>query len=158
VFHGVNALMSNAFYAMDRVIVPALVMPIGTIAYIALAPFFSARLGVLGLTASLSVAVGVVFMIMMVMLSRRVREFSGSRTAWNIARYVALSALSFGLSSASFRALGLPGAAEAAASLAAGASLYLLGLLVMRDSTLTFVYRYLRKAVPSRQPAGGAAG
>jgi hypothetical protein len=156
-FDGGNGLMSNSFYAMDRVSVPALVMPLGTLIYLATAPWLSARYGVLGLTAGMSLSAATIFLILLVLLGRYLADFSAARTAWHLVRYTALAAICIGLPAIALSGLDATRLTVAAVSLGLGFSLYFLVPLVLRDPLLLAVHRYLRKSLPA-QSADGAAG
>jgi len=148
-FVGINAIMSNAFYAMDRIAVPAIVMPIGTVLYLAVAPYLSARYGVLGLTAGESLASAAIFFVMVVLLRRQVPAFRTGKSVGRLLRYTAIAGLCFVGAKSSADALGLSEIASGALSLGLGGALYLVVLGALRDSTLAFVGGYLRRAAPA---------
>jgi putative peptidoglycan lipid II flippase len=156
-FDGGNGLMSNAFYATDRVSVPALVMPLGTLIYLAAAPWLSARYGVLGLTAGMSLSTATIFSVLLVLLGRYLADFSAARSAWHLVRYTALAATCIGLPALATSRLDATRLTVAAVSLGLGFFLYVLVLLVLRDPLLLGVQRYLRKSLPA-QSVGSAAG
>lgn len=156
-FYDLNAIMSNAFYALDRLLVPALVMPLGTVIYLALAVPLSSRFGILGMTASGSIAAVAVFVVITAFLSRQLREFSALRTLGQLARYAGIGGAALGIPATVLPALGLGELSSAALSLAAGLALYLLILLLLKDPVLTLIYRYTRRAIPERPAPDGAA-
>jgi peptidoglycan biosynthesis protein MviN/MurJ (putative lipid II flippase) len=149
VLFGVNTLLSNAFYAMDRIAVPALVMPLGTLILLGVAPVLSARYGVLGLTLGTSISMAAVLLLLVTLLSRRVTEFRAMGTVWALARYSFIAALALGVLALAFDHYGLSPLLSAGLSLPAGLLIYVLLLLALRDSTLEFVYRFVRKALPA---------
>lgn len=148
-FVGINALLSNAFYAMDRIAVPALVMPIGTILYLVVAPYLSARYGVLGLTAGESLAAASIFAIMAVLLRRQVPAFASGKAFGSLFRYTVTAGLCLVAAKSIVGALGMSEVAGAALSLAVGGAIYLGALAALRDPTLAFVGGYLRRAAPA---------
>lgn len=148
-FDGGNGLMSNAFYAMDRVAVPALVMPLGTLVYLVTAPWLSAHYGVLGLTVGISLAAALIFFVLLVLLARCLADFSAARTAWHLVRYTALAAICIGLPALGMHRLDAGRLAVAAVSLGLGFALYVLVPLVLRDPLLLAVHGYLRKSLPA---------
>jgi putative peptidoglycan lipid II flippase len=91
VFFGCNQLLSNAFYAMDRVKVPAVVMPVGTLVYAAAAIPLSARFGTQGLATATSLAAIVVFAAMLYAVTRQIPELGLWRTAGRLLFYVVLA-------------------------------------------------------------------
>jgi hypothetical protein len=138
---------------MSRVAVPALVMPIGTVIFIVLAPALSSRYGVLGITSSSSFVSAVVFALMLFLLARRVKELKGARIAVQVLQYAGLAGVCFALPAA-FGVFELPKIAAAVVSFCAGSSLYLLCLLVLKDPVLAFLRRFVREAMPARRTAG----
>lgn len=155
VFFGVNSLLSNAFYAMNRVLIPTLVMPIGTIVYVVIAFATYRRLGVLGLSLSLSAVGVVIFAIMLRQLARHVPEFR----AVVVARRLALHTLLSGAGAVAALALVRTGAGDAlnaALALVVGTALYVGALALVKDRTLAVVYDYFRRAWPRRASVGAA--
>jgi peptidoglycan biosynthesis protein MviN/MurJ (putative lipid II flippase) len=152
----VNAIMSNAFYALGRVLVPALVMPLGTIIYFVFAVPLSKSHGVLGMTASISASSLVVFVIMAVFLSRQISHFSALRTLGNLFRYTAIGGIAVALPVAAFSEHELSQRAVALFSLVAGVGLYALILVTLRDGVLAYLWRFARRALPARPAAQGA--
>jgi putative peptidoglycan lipid II flippase len=155
-FSDVNAIMSNGFYALGRVLVPAVVMPLGTVLYCAFAVPLSIRYGVIGMTASVSAAGFIVFIVMAVFLSRQLAHFSALRTLGYLARYVALGGAAVGIPYAVLTALGAAERPTAALSLIVGTGLYALILVALRDPVLIAVWRFARRAIPVRAAAGDA--
>lgn len=149
VFFGVNALLSNAFYAMDRVLVPTLVMPVGTAVYLVAAPATYRPLGVFGLSLSLSAVAVVVFAILLGQLARHVPEFRARVVAWRLALYTLLSGAA-AVAAVRLTGTGAGDAVDAVLSLVVGAGLYIGALALVKDRTLAEVYEYFRRAWPSR--------
>lgn len=145
---GINGVLSNAFYALDRVKVPALVMPVGTVAYLAVAPNVYEPFGVLGLSLSPSAAYLVVFVLLTYFLSKELPKLRGTALLLRAAGYTALALAAFGLPKLVLTWSEWRPFVEAGASLLAGAALYLGVLLALRDPTLRAVYGYFRRAHP----------
>ncbi len=157
VFTGVNALVSNAFYAMDRVLVPAVVMPVGTAVYLALVVLLTQRLGVLGLTLATSGAGVVVFAIMVPQLARQVPAFSARKLFLRVCAYALAGGVCFGLPALWLGPLAASSKlAAAGVSLVAGTALYVALLLLVRDPVLGFVWQYSVKAFRRSPKTGGA--
>ena len=91
VFLGVNQLLSNAFYAMDRVKVPALVMPFGTLVYVALAVPLSVWLGTQGLAVATTMSAVAVFAALLIAMARQVPQIGLLRTTAQLAVYGVLA-------------------------------------------------------------------
>jgi putative peptidoglycan lipid II flippase len=149
---GVNGVLSNAFYALDRVKVPALVMPLGTVAYLAAALFLYEPFGVLGLSLSPSAAYAVVFVLLLYFLNRRLPALRGGQLFLKVMGYTALAIASFGAAKLLTAWVDWPRLVEASATLIAGGLLYLGALVAVRDRTLREVYEYFRRAHPRLAP------
>lgn len=158
VFTGTNGLMSNAFYAMDRIVVPAFVMPLGTLIYLGLAVSLAPRFGVLGLTASTTTASVAVFLIMLPLLARHVPELSAERTLLRVLLYAVVGGICIGGPTLWLESLQAPGVVRAAASLAAGLLLYASLLYAVKDRILAFIFQFARRAFRMPSPASNASG
>ena len=71
-FAGFGQLLSNAFYAIDRIAVPAITMPAGTLLFAALAWPLSAELGTAGLAVAMTLVAAVQFVVLLALLQRHV--------------------------------------------------------------------------------------
>ena len=149
VFFGANALLSNAFYALDRVTVPAITMPIGTGVYLAVAPFVYRPLGVPGLALAASAAALVVFLLLVYCLSRQVEGFRAGAVLGKILWYGAAGGAA--LAAAKLALAGVESAPlRAGAALVLGAPLYLGLLALVRDRTLLELWgRFRRNGAPA---------
>jgi putative peptidoglycan lipid II flippase len=153
-FVGVNAIISNAFYAMDAVKVPAVIMPFGTLIYAALAIPLSKVLGTQGIALASTTTTMTLFCALMICLGRRLPELGLSRTALSLFGYLALGSALMTVTVAALGALDMPAAAVAALSLPLGGLFYLAALLAARDDTLQRLTVILRTW---RQPRDAAA-
>jgi len=72
IFAGVVQMASNAFYALDRVGVPATVMPLGTCLYLLLAVLLVPAYGLLGLAASGSIVSLVTAVVLLLILKLQI--------------------------------------------------------------------------------------
>jgi putative peptidoglycan lipid II flippase len=151
-FLGVNQLLSNAFYAMDRVTVPALVMPLGTLVYVTAAVPFSAWLGTQGLAVATTTASIVVFTALFVTLARQIPEIGLLRTAGKLAFYTVLSGTAMLAASKALAHFGLTPVMVAGAALPLGAATYALALFFGGDRTLRalleLAHAYAAHALP----------
>src|SRR5690606_35883676 len=93
---GINTILSNAFYAFDRVTIPAIVMPIGTLAYLAVAPNVYQPFGVLGLSLSPSAAHLVVFLLLLYFLGKRLPALGWASLLGRVSGYTILAAAAYG--------------------------------------------------------------
>jgi putative peptidoglycan lipid II flippase len=145
---GINGVLSNAFYALDRVKIPALVMPIGTVAYLLVAPNVYEPWGVLGLALSPSAAYLVVFLLLLYFLDKRLPALRGGALLLKVVGYTALAVASFGVPKLLATRVDWHPFIEAAATAVAGSALYLGVLIAVRDGTLREVFAYFRRAHP----------
>src|SRR5688572_6756267 len=123
-FLGVNQLLSNAFYAMDRVKVPAVVMPLGTAVYIAAAVPLSGLLGTQGLAVATTIAAITVFAALLIAVARQVPEIRLLRTTGALAFYAVLAGTAMLGATAVLMPLGWTPLGVAAATLPLGAAAY----------------------------------
>ena len=72
VFAGTVQMASNAFYALDRVTVPAALMPMSTIVFLIVASILAPQFGVTGLTGATSLVGMITFAVLMVILKKQV--------------------------------------------------------------------------------------
>lgn len=156
-FLGVNGLMSNAFYAMNRVAVPAAVMPIGTLVYLALAPLVYRPFGVFGLAFTTSVVAAVIFFLLMFFLSKRVPQINARTLLLRLAGYATVAGIAFVLPAVGTADMAIDGAFKAVISLIVGMLLYVSALFLLRDQTLTGLYEYVQRGRRGLASAGGTA-
>jgi putative peptidoglycan lipid II flippase len=145
---GINGVLSNAFYALDRVKIPALVMPVGTVAYLLVAPNVYEPWGVLGLSLSPSAAYLVVFLLLLYFLDKRLPSLRGGELLLKVAGYTALAVAAFGVPKLLLTRVDWHAFIEASSTLVAGGALYLGVLIALRDATLREVFAYFRRAHP----------
>jgi putative peptidoglycan lipid II flippase len=144
IFAGVNQLLSNAFYAMDRVKVPAVVMPFGMLVYIAGAIPLSTRLGAQGLAAASSLAAAVVFGVMLRALARQLPELAVWRLLARVGAYALLAGTAMLGALTALGSLGLSPLAAAAAALPLGAAAYAGALHFAGDRTFRALLSLVR--------------
>jgi len=141
VFSGVVQVLSNGFYAMNRIMVPAIIMPIGTGIFLFLAILLSPRLGVLGLTISASITAALVAATLMVIFRRYVHTFAITEISLNFLKYTVLSVFAV-WSARELRLLsgydGIPGFLISGSALMA---LYLLLQYLVRDKMFRLILR-----------------
>jgi putative peptidoglycan lipid II flippase len=156
-FLGVNQLLSNAFYAMDRVTVPAVVMPLGTVVYVAAAFPLSAALGAQGLAIATSASSLVMFVVLLLAIARQVPEIALLRTSAHLSFYAVLGGTAIVGVVAAFSSLGWSAAAVAAASLPLGTAAYCAALYLSGDRTFRSLLDVLR-TYAARSPRVGDVG
>lgn len=144
VFLGVNRLLSNAFYAMDRVRIPALVMPLGTLVYVACAVPLSRLLGTQGLALSTSLTSLAVFGALIAFLSRELENLRPARLLLRLAAYTALAGAVMLAVVESLGELRAPGLVTAISSLPIGVLVYGGLLALVRDASLLKLLRFFR--------------
>ena len=146
-FVGVGQLLANAFYALGRVKVPALVMPLGMLLFVAASVPLSRVLGTQGIALSTTVASVIVFGVLLACLSRAIEELPLGRVSLQLLTYTLLGGGVMGGATAVLRELPLTPLAVAAVSLPVGATLYLGALALARDRTLGTLSSYARQWV-----------
>jgi putative peptidoglycan lipid II flippase len=154
-FAGVNSILSNAFYAMSRVAVPALVMPIGTLIYVAVALAVYRPLGILGLALAPTAMHILLFVILLFLLAKRLPKLDAGSVLGRIAAYVALGGVALWFPQLLLEPLGLHELVEAGLRLSIGGILYFGVLALARERTFVDMVSYFRRAHPSlaRRPA-----
>ena len=86
VFMGVNQMLSNGFYAMSAIRVPAIVMPLGSVILFIVASNLAPAYGVTGLTASASVSAAVLGVVLTIFFKRLVPAFKVSAVVMALIR------------------------------------------------------------------------
>lgn len=143
-FVGVNQLLSNAFYAMDRVTVPAIVMPLGTIVYCAVAFPLASQLGTQGLAIATSATSLALFVGLLAVLARYVPEIGLLRTAGALTFYTALGGTAMLAAEAAVGALDWTPLGVAAAALPLGTAVYAAALYLGGDRTMLALLALVR--------------
>jgi putative peptidoglycan lipid II flippase len=143
-FLGVNQLLSNAFYAMNRVIVPAVVMPLGTLVYLAVALPLSSSFGAPALAIATSIATVILFATLLLALARQVPEFELLRTAGELVLYSVLAGAAMLVAVAGLRHFDIPPLGVAAAALPLGTAAYAAALFYGGDRTFRALFELAR--------------
>ncbi len=153
-FSGATGLLTNAFYAMQKVAVPALVMPVGTLVYLAAVGLMFKPLGLVALAITPSLVSSVVFFSMLYFLRRQVPELPMALMVGRLLLHAAIGGAAIWLPGVVLARFVADPVVSAAAGLIAGLLLYVATLAALRDWTLIRVYEYVRRAGPRRVPAG----
>jgi putative peptidoglycan lipid II flippase len=143
-FTGVNQLLSNAFYAMNRVLVPAVVMPLGTLVFVAVAIPLSSSYGAPSLAIATSIATMILFVTLLLALEREVREFELLRTAGELLLYSVLAGAAMLAAVAGLTRFGIPPLGVAAAALPLGTAAYAAALFFGGDRTFRALLELVR--------------
>lgn len=136
-FVGVGQLLANGFYAMNRVKVPALVMLSGMVVHISAAVPLSALLGTQGIAAATTVTSVVVFVALLVCLSRRLVAFPLIPVSTQMLGYAALGGIAMISAAAILQRLSMTPVFTAITGLLVGMSIYIMVLVLVRDRTLS---------------------
>ncbi len=150
-FLGVNPMLSNAFYAMNRVKVPALVMPFGTVVYVGVAVPLSRLLGTEGLALATTATSVTVFLLMLFALSKIVQDLHPLRTLQQLAIYGILAGVSMAAGFGLLSAFELPPSVVAAASLPIGVAVYVMALALFGDATYQQLVEFGRGFLVARR-------
>lgn len=153
-FVGLNQLLTNAFYAMDKVKVPAIVMPFGTVIYVGAAVPLGALLGTLGLALATTITAALTFVVLFMCLAGVLRELHPLRTAFRLIGYSLLGAAVMIVATELIKALGAPQFFVAAASLPFGAAIYSIVLALLGDKTFLLLFRFARGFLRTSHAAG----
>lgn len=149
-FTGVGQLLTNAFYAMNRIKVPALILPFGMLVFVAAATVLSRTHGAPGIALATTLAAFSVFVAMLVTLSRTVEQFRWRQVGLQLLGYCALGAAVMGTVVATARELALSPLTTALVSLPVGVVLYFGFLAATGDPALRMVTRYGRQWFATR--------
>src|SRR5690606_7102180 len=151
---GIAAFVSNTYYALDRIKVTAIVTPLGALLYLLLASLLAPRLGVLGLTLSMSAPTAGDLGVLLVLLPRHLPHVGIARVTGGALKYAAVAGLCLALPVVSLEVLGLPPLVVAAASLLVGLAAYAGALIVAQDPLLAVMQGYFRKPLPLQSVGG----
>jgi putative peptidoglycan lipid II flippase len=143
-FLGVNQLLSNAFYAMNRVTVPAVVMPLGTLLYVAAAVPLSSLLGTQGLAIATTLSAFAVLATLLAVIGRQVPEIGLARTTSEIAFYAVLAGIAMLGTTGVFERLDVPPLATALCTLPIGVLAYGATLYLAADRTAVALFDIVR--------------
>jgi putative peptidoglycan lipid II flippase len=142
---GTGHLLANAFYAMGRVSVPAVVMPLGMLVFVVAALPLARVLGAEGIALAITISATTVCAALLAALAREIRTEAWGRVALQALGYAALGTAVMGSLSSAARELGGHGPAAAIASLLCGAGAYFGVLAVAGDDALGTVARLGRQ-------------
>jgi putative peptidoglycan lipid II flippase len=93
VFQGTVKLLSHSFYAMHRIMVPLVAMPLGTVVYFFASKYFSEAFGVFGLTLANSLIATLMTSVMAIILGRLLAKFSAFQLLRRALAYFGLAAI-----------------------------------------------------------------
>ena len=96
IFMGAIQMVSNAFYALDRISVPATIMPLGTILFLVMASFLAPEFGLLGLTATTSMVSAIVFGVLIWKLKQVVVSLAVGRIIFGLCKYLVAAVIAVG--------------------------------------------------------------
>jgi putative peptidoglycan lipid II flippase len=139
IFFGVVQMLSNGFYAMDRIKVPLLIMPLGTVVYLVFAILLTPKFGIFGLTLALSISAMLLAGSLMLIFRLSVNKFALSAIIVAFLKYSLISVTGV-LLARYFRALiGLDGIGGFLFSIVVIATVYGLLLLLSKDDMLLLI-------------------
>ncbi|HET8697587.1 MAG TPA: lipid II flippase MurJ, partial [Gammaproteobacteria bacterium] len=141
-FIGMNQLLSNGFYAMNRVKVPATVMPFGTAVYVGAAVPLGALLGTQGLALATTVTAVLTFVALFACFARVLPDLRPLRTALKMLFYALLAGATMIAATGLLRSLGGPPFVVAALSLPLGAAFHAGVLAASGDETFRMLFRF----------------
>jgi putative peptidoglycan lipid II flippase len=147
VFLGITAILSSSFYAMQRIAVPMVAMPLGTVIYFFATKYLSETYGIFGLALANSVVAGVMAMVMAFALAFILPKFSAINVVKRIVLYLVPAAIGgfAGLELATF--LGLNDLSRLIVSFAVLLIAYTAMLWMTRETIFVRVSRSVRTAI-----------
>jgi putative peptidoglycan lipid II flippase len=140
-FAGVGQLLTNAFYAMGRVKVPALIMPAAMLVFVAAAVPLARVLGTQGIALATTTASLFAFCTLLVYLARGVRELPLGSVAFDLVGYTTFGVVVMGAVVAILRAFAPPVVAMVA-SLPVGLAIYFGLLAAAQNPTWKALWRF----------------
>jgi putative peptidoglycan lipid II flippase len=149
VFQGLVKLLSHSFYAMHRISVPMVAMPLGTVVFFFATKYLSETYGIFGLTLANSAVAGLTTIVLSFILAFILLEFSAMLLIKRIDMYFLLAAAG-GLAGLELSAFaGLDGLSRLAVSLVVLTVAYAGILWITRETIFVRVLRSLRTATSS---------
>ncbi len=149
VFVGVGQILTNAFYAIDSIRLPVLLMPIATVVYAIAAALLAPLRSLAGIALATSIAGFVVFATLVIGLAHRLRSFRATKVMFDLSRYTLVAGAAFGGPAWLFSYWQVPDPAAAFAGLLAGSTIYLALLILTRDAGWHYVQEQLRRLLPA---------
>jgi putative peptidoglycan lipid II flippase len=145
VFHGLVQLLSNSFYALQRISIPLYVLPAGTVIFFIASKLLSSAYGIFGLTLASSIVAGIMTLTLSIALQFALPYFSAVNVIIRLAKYTAIAVL-FGYAGTYLTDyLELTGIMRLATTLSVQFLAYLVALTAIRDRTLVRVWRSVNR-------------
>jgi putative peptidoglycan lipid II flippase len=149
-FGGTSHLLTNAFYAMGRVRVPAVVMPFGMLVFVLAALPLARAVGAEGIALAITLSATSVCAALLAALAREIKTEAWGSVALQALGYAALGTAVMGALTLAVRELGGQPLAAAVASLLCGMGVYFGALAVAGDDALRTIARVGRQWVVGR--------
>jgi putative peptidoglycan lipid II flippase len=140
-FTGVGQLLTNAFYAMGRVKIPALIMPVAMLVFVVAAVPLSRLLGTQGIALATTTASLFAFCALLVFLARALRELPLGRVALDLVGYAAFGVVVMGVVVMTLHAF-MPPVVSLIASLLVGLAIYCGLLAAAHNPTWKALWRF----------------
>ncbi len=147
VFFSITVILSNSFYAMQRIAVPMVTMPLGTVIYFFAAKYLSETYGIFGLALANSVVAGTMTIVLAFALAFILPKFSAISFVKRIVLYLVPAAIGgfAGLELTAFA--GLDGLSRLIVSFAVLLVTYTAVLWMTRETIFARVLRSVRTAI-----------
>jgi putative peptidoglycan lipid II flippase len=142
---GTAQMLANAFYAMGRVRVPAVVFPFGMLVFVVAALLLARALGAQGIALAITLSATCVCAALFAALARAITSAPWGHVALQSLGYAALGTAVMGALTMAARELGGQAFAAAGASLLCGAAVYFGVLAAAGDDALRTVTRIGRQ-------------
>ena len=147
-FVGVGQILTNAFYAIDAIKLPVVLMPIATIIYAIAAALLAPVLQLAGISLATSIAGFVVFATLVVALAYRFTAFRATKVFADLFRYTVVAGAAFGIPAWLLNNWDVNALAAAFTTLAVGSGLYVGLLMLTGDPSWRYVHTELRRLMP----------
>ena len=145
IFLGVGQILSNTFYVMDKVVVPAVLGVLSTIIYYGLVVSLVNKYGVMGLAASITITAILSFCTLIMFLKKELHALSIRLLFLSFIRYVVLAAFVLFVIDWLFSMTEIIRIVKLGLTMLLGIGLYLGVLLAVRDAGLSSVISRLKK-------------
>ena len=152
-FVGVGQILTNAFYAIDSIRLPVVLMPAATVVYAISAALLAPSMELAGIALATSIAGFVVFTTLVVGLAYQLKTFRAAKVFTGLARYTGMALGAFGGPAWLLNMAGTPATGAAFANLLVGSFIYMILIVVTRDPA----WRYLQTQLRSLLPGGAVA-
>ena len=150
IFHGLVQLLSNSFYALQRISIPLFVLPVGTALFFLASKLLSASHGIFGLTLASSIVAGVMTLTLTIALQFVLPNFSALSIFARLTKYTVLAVVFGFLAAVIGGYFSLSVFLTLALTFTIQFLMYLASLAAIRDRTFIRVWRSVNREFITR--------